>query len=131
MAIISQAIKALKAKRLEITRVAAGAITKFAPVRLDVSNEAWTAGVSSEIEATVIGVALNDAAIGEDVLILLFGNLEDVTFTHALSILLFQSSVGPISENATTIVGEWFCIIGKSNGTGAIFINPEAPVEVT
>lgn len=131
MAIISQAIRALKAERLERTRVAAGAITKFDPVRLNLSNEVLTASVISEAEATVFGVALNDAALGEDCLVLLFGSLEDVSFAFDLSVGLFQSALGPISNQSTTIVGEWFCRIGKSNGTGAIFINPEAPVEVT
>lgn len=130
MAIASQAIQALRAERLEVTRTAVGAIPLYSPVRLVTADTVSVANVDTRINATVYGIAIESKLTGEDVKILLMGNLEDPSFTFGLNDGLFQSAAGPISDQSTTIVGEFFCRIGKSNGTGSIFVNPELPIEV-
>lgn len=130
MPVIPKAISALKAERLEVSRIAVGAVLQFSPVRLVTKDSVEVANVDTLAKATVYGVALTTVANGESVSILLMGNLEDPSFAFGLNVGLFQSALGPISAQSTTIVGEFYCRIGKSNGAGSIFVQPEVPVEV-
>lgn len=119
------------ADRIEVTRqVNGGSIAKYEPVALVTANEVATADVDTKDHATVFGLALHAANTGEDIRILIFGMISDPVFTFALNVPLFQSSTGAISATATTVVGEFFCKIGKSNGTGSILVAPQLPTEV-
>ena len=125
-----EAAGSLSSERLEVDRVATGAIAIYDPVSLVSSTNVSTSGVSSDSSARVFGIALSAANNGETLTILMFGNIEDPAFTFALNKSLFQSLAGPISDQSTTIVGEFFCLVGRSNGTGSIFVNPGIPTEV-
>ena len=119
------------ANRIEVTRLVNGSpVSKYDPVSLLTATEVITSNVDTKDKATVFGVALHDAGVGEEVRILIFGMISDPVFTFPLNIPLFQSALGPISSQATTIVGEFFCEIGKSNGVGSILVKPTLPVEV-
>ena len=118
------------ANRLVVVRIADGAIALNDPVYLVTNDTVSTAGVSTRQEATVFGIALEAANDGDALRVLIFGNHADPSFTFTLNAPLFNSALGPISTQSTTIVGEFFCRIGKSNGPGSIFVSPEAPTEV-
>ena len=120
------------ANRIEVTRKVDGvAVTKYDPVALITATEVIPSNVDTLNNATVFGLALEDAAIGQDVRILIFGIVSDSFFTFPLNDPLFNSVSGAISATATTIVGEFFCQIGKSNGLGSILVDPSKPTEVS
>ena len=120
------------ANRIEVTRVVNGlAISKYDPVSLVTATEVVTADVDTKDRATIFGLALHAASPGEDIRILIFGMISDPVFTYPLNDVLYNSSAGPISLVATTIVGEFFTPIGKSNGAGSILVDPGKPTEVT
>ena len=117
-------------ERLEVIRTANENILKYQPVSLINSVEVVISDVSSNSLSSVYGIALNDALATNPVTILLFGNLDDPLFNFPINTLLFQSSAGLITDQSTTIVGEFFCSIGKSGGNGSIFIDIGVPTEV-
>lgn len=120
------------ANRIEVTRVVNGSsIAKYDPVALVTATDVTTASVLTKDLATVFGLALHAADPGEDVRILIFGMVSDAVFTYPLNDVLYNSLAGPISLVATTIVGEFFTPIGKSNGAGSILVDPGKPTEVT
>lgn len=119
------------ANRIEVTRTVNGiAVTKYEPVSLVSATDVIPSNVDTRNNATVFGVALHDAAIGEDVRILIFGMITDPVFTYPLNDTLYNSALGPLALIATTIVGEFFCSVGKSNGAGSILVEPGKPTEV-
>jgi len=120
------------ANRIEVTRVVIGGnVSKYDPVSLVTATEVTTSDVDTKDRATVFGVALHSAIVGENVRILIFGIITDVIFTYPLNATLYNSSQGPISTIATTIVNEYFCGVGKSNGAGSILVEPTLPTKVT
>lgn len=80
-------------------------------------------------EATVIGVTLTAATLGNQVEVLLFGLLEDASFTFPNNVPLFLTAGGTITDSAP-VAGEFFVRIGRSQGTGAIFVDIEEPTEL-
>lgn len=118
------------ATRLQTTRIASEPITELTPVSLSSATEVFTANTSSRDRATVMGVALNSANVGEVVTILIYGYLSDPLISFPLNVPLFNSSTGAVSQQATTIVGEFFCEVGRSNGNNSVLVDPKLPVEV-
>lgn len=122
--------ESLSANRLEIDKIATGAVgylqlvTLISPTNVSISN------VDNRENATVFGMALNDAVDGEVVRILLFGHYDDALLAFGLNESLFQDKDGNLTTVATTIVGEHWSRVGRSYGDGSIFISPESPIEV-
>jgi len=120
------------ANRIEVTRIVDGtAVSKYDPVSLISATDVIPTNVDTRNNATCFGVALHNAVIGEEVRILIFGMISDVVFTYPLNAPLYNSIAGALSLVPTTIVGEYFCQVGKSNGTGSILVEPGKPTEVT
>jgi len=126
----TSADESLSAKRLEIDKIATGSVDFLDLVTLISTTNVKTSSVDTKQNATVFGLALNSAINGAVVRVLLFGHLEDVSLSFALNESLFQNSLGKLTGTATTIVGEYWSRVGRSYGSGSIFIDPEPPIEV-
>jgi len=75
--------------KLELTLVATSAISKFNLVKMDSNTHCSKSTPVSLQNASVIGIALNDATTGNSVTVLMFGILEDASFNFALNVMLF------------------------------------------
>ena len=119
-------------EKLAITRTSDGPISALKVVRL---TSATTVDLGDSTigytEALVVGVALDTAVgAGSEIEILTYGVLEDAFFTFPVNDLLFLSSSGTITNVAPSLGGgdTHRVIVGKSLGTGAIFISVEEPI---
>lgn len=74
------------ATRLQTTRLAAEPIVAFNPVALSSATEVVNSNTSSRARATVMGVALNSANVGEVVTILIYGYLSDPAISFPLNV---------------------------------------------
>jgi hypothetical protein len=117
--------------KLGMTRVASEAIQKFDLVRLISSTQVAKGSSDSELESKISGIALNSAAIGEDLTFIMFGILEDASFNFTLLAKLFLQSDGALGETPPSSVGDFVVVSAQSLGAGAVFIKIEEPEEVT
>lgn len=108
-----------------IKKIASENISALKLVYADVLN-CYLADNSDEIKASIVGVALNGAIIGQEVEILTGGELKDIFFTFALNEKLFLGLSGEIT-NIPPTNGFSVCI-GHGLGSGAIFINIESEI---
>ena len=123
-------IPAEGAVKLELSLIATSSISKLDLVKLDSNTHCSRANFTSSQNASVIGVALNSAIGGNTVKVLLFGILEDPSLLFALNDLLFLKSDSTITDIGTSTTGDFLVVVGKSLGTGAIFVNVSTPEEI-
>lgn len=124
-------IVAASAAKLKISKIASEAIAKFELVKLDSSTHASKATPDTYANAKVIGIALEAVSAGQSFGILLFGVLEDPSFTFTLGEPLFLQNLSTLGETAPTAVGKFVTNVGQSLGSGGIFIDVIDPVEIT
>jgi hypothetical protein len=110
-----------------ITKTANEAITQFDLVNLDSQNTGVVAGVDNYNDAVVAGLSLDNAAIGQQFRIVVFGVFEDPSFNYTVNSPLFLDTDGTITDTPISTVGKFLTKIGKSYGTGAIFIDINDP----
>lgn len=124
------AVTQAKATSLVITRIASENILRGDALTATTSNHVGLAdnelGLS---DASVLGVALEDASVGEEVEILILGIMSDVLFSgFAVNALLFLDSSGGITdEKPSTLPKKYLTIIGKSLGGTEILVNVSTP----
>lgn len=122
----------LGATKLEETYTAGEAITAMNIVRLSNSTTVFKAIPDGTLsDASAIGIALSSAALGDPVTVRLFGILSDASFTFTLNVPVFLDSSSNVTDTLPAPVsGEYVTHMGKSLGTGAIFINIQPPEEI-
>jgi len=76
----------------------------------------------------VLGLSLQSGNIGDEIEVLLFGKVEDNSFSFTLNEPLFLTSNGQITSTAPT--SDFSVNIGHSLGVGAIFIDIKEPIEI-
>lgn len=116
------------AKRLVDTKTCAENISALRLVNATDDTSIELADPSAYTTGIVLGVALQAGLLGEDIEVLLFGKLEDVSFTFTLNEPLFLTANGVITSTPPTT---GFSVnIGHSLGSGAIFVNIKEPIEL-
>lgn len=119
------------AERLSKTFTAGEGITQNNFIRLSSASEVFKATNNSTYEeAQVVGIALSDAAVTEQVEVLLFGILEDPSFNFSINNPFFLGVNGAAIQNPPTATGEFVVEIGQSLGVGAIFLDISRPQEI-
>jgi len=113
--------------KLGLTRIATGAISKFDLIRLVSSTNVSKGSSDTSVESKISGIALNTAADGEPVDFVMFGIIEDASFTFALSAKLFLQSDGSLGTTPPSTTGDFVVASGESLGIGAIFIKIQEP----
>lgn len=109
-----------EAKRLVITRKAGEQISALKMVRLE-GNQAFVGSSDSLESSIVVGIALNAASSGEDIIILVYGIHEDSFFGFGPNEALYLSSDGSITEvPPTTGV---LVRVGSSLGYGQVLLS--------
>lgn len=112
---------------LRVTKTAYEDILTGEVVRLHSSTQVRLADPSGTVdESLVYGVATQDATTGNDVEVMLLGELTDVVFSaFSLNTLLFLDASGGITDTRPT-TGH-LSIVGKAMGSNTIFVNPQLP----
>ena len=113
--------------KFSLTRTAQENIAKFDLVTLFDETRVKKAGIDSYLDAVVAGVAINSANIGQDVEFIIFGVIEDPSFSFPIKEPLFLNSTGNITNTPHSTSGKFLSKIGKSYGNGAIFIELNDP----
>lgn len=121
--------RAESASKLEDDYIATEVISALRAVTL-VDEDSCKLGQSQTnfMDAKVVGIALNSAAIGVSVRVLAFGILEDPFFTFPLNEPIFLKSNGDLSNIEETT--GYSVQVGHSLGVGSIFINIREPIEL-
>jgi hypothetical protein len=114
------------AQRLETTYVAGVAVGALKFVRVNASQELILGGNDTYNNSKVIGITLEAGGIGDEVTILLFGKLDDVSFTFPVNDSLFLSASGAITNVPPT--SGTSTLVGHSLGVGSIFVKIERPI---
>lgn len=117
--------------KLGLTRIASEDIAIFELVRLISSTHVAKGSSDSEAESKISGMALNNASAGGNVTFVMFGVVEDASFTFPLLSKLFLQSDGTIGTTAPGVLGDFVVSSGESLGSGAIFVNIQEPEEIT
>lgn len=119
------------AKRLVDTKTCAEVISALKLVVALNDDEILLAEPDTFENAKVLGVALQAGNIGDEIEVLLFGKLEDVSLTFTINDPLFLKASGSISDTAPVSPAETFnTTIGHSLGSGAIFVNIQEPIRL-
>ena len=118
------------ATKLKITRIAQEDILTGEVVRAFSSTHVSLAtGDSTKAEAMVLGVADNDALIGQDVDIILLGVVTDAEFSvFTLNDPLFLDINGNVTNTKRTT--GYHVDVGKSLGGSDILFNPGVPAVI-
>jgi len=130
---MAQAIQVVstEAKRLSDTKVYGEDISALCAVRASSDTEILKAETSTKDNSTVLGVVLEGKLTGSSGSVLLFGKLEDASFTFPVNADLFLGSGGAITSTAPSLPGDVYSTqIGHSLGLGAIFISIDKPVKL-
>ena len=117
-------------EKVSLERTSDQAISALKAVRLtsDTNVDLADSGGTYE-EAITAGIATSTtASAGQVIDVQSYGLLEDPFFTFPLNDLLFLGSGGTITNVAPTSGHR--VVIGKSLGTGSIFINIEEPISI-
>lgn len=129
---ITAAENVISSQKLQIEKIASIDIPVGCLIKMDDKDNCSPAGVSNEASASVVGICTDSVLAGELTTILLLGVFEDASLVSIpFGASLFQDNQGNITQNATSIVGEFYTRVGKSFGNGIVLIKPEEPVEVT
>lgn len=113
--------------KLGIVKIASENINQFDMVRLVSSTHIAKGTSSNSTGAKISGIAMNSAIAGNQVTVVMFGIIEDASFTFPLLSKLFLQSDGTLGLVAPSLSGEYVVASGESLGTGAIFIKIEEP----
>jgi hypothetical protein len=115
---------------LKVTRVASVSISLGDAVYAISSTHVALADASNTIdEAMVFGFALNNAAPGADVDVLILGVLEDPIFSiFIVNAPLFLDEVGGVTDVKRT--SGYHVVIGKALGGNQIFVSIKDPVVI-
>ena len=116
---------ALSAKTLILEKIASENVSALKALYLDTNTTCRHASNVSEIEGTVIGIALNSAIIGGNVRILVFGLLDDPFFNFTLNDRIFLGTNGELI-NYQPVSGV-LTGIGYGLGSGSIQISIDKP----
>jgi len=129
-AITQNATDAESATQLKISRIAQEAIFENELVKaFSATHVELASGDATKQDAVVLGIAGNDAAIGQSVDIILLGVASDAAFAaFTVNDLLFLDVDGGITNVKRT--SGYHVIIGKSLGGNDILCNPESPVTI-
>lgn len=113
--------------KFSLTRIAHENISRFDLVTLFSQTEVKKANADSYADAVVAGVAINNANAGQDVEFIVFGIIEDPSFNFPIKEPLFLSETSTITNTAITDVGKYLSKIGRSYGSGAVFVDINDP----
>lgn len=118
------------ATKLKLTRTAQEAILKGEVVRaFSTTHVSLATANDTKDKAQIFGVADNDAAIGEDVSVILLGVSTDPAFSvFALNDQLFLDEDGGITNTKRTT--GYHVTVGKSLGGNDILFNPGVPAVI-
>lgn len=120
-----------KAVKVTITRKATGTILTGDSVSpTSVNHVGIGDSNTTKSDATILGIALNDATAEEDVEVLVFGVDTDPAFSvFSVNDILFQDEAGGITNIRPSAPSrKYLTIVGKSLGGDDIFINVQPPV---
>jgi len=119
------------ATKLKIIRIASEAILSQDVLRaFSPTHCALATGDSSVDQAIVLGIADNDAAIGENVDIILLGVVTSTDFSiFTLNAPLFLDIDGGITDTKRT--SGYHAVIGDSLGGNDIMFRPEKPIKIS
>lgn len=127
MALIPIASGSQSAAKLIVTKLSSELISALQVVKLINADEVAIGSRNTYNNSLILGIALNAApSIGLNVKVQTFGVLEDPFFNFPLNDLLFLGLNGTIT-NVEPVNGTR-TMIGKSLGSGAIFISITEPV---
>lgn len=121
----------ISATSLTIKRKASEPILKGDAVYSTGSDLVGVADNNTTInKANVLGIALNAANTGEDILILIFGTMTDPIYSvFAVNSVLFLDEFGGITDEKPTQPSRKFLsVIGKSLGGSDILVNVSLPI---
>ena len=113
--------------KLGLTRIAVEDIDAFEMVRLVSSTHVAKGSNSNANGSKISGIALNSASTGGEVTFVMFGVVEDASFSFPLLSKLFLQGDGTLGTTVPVSSGEYVVASGESLGTGAIFIKIEEP----
>lgn len=117
--------------KVEIEKIANEDLVIGDPVKMDDDNSCSKPNVNSEANASVVGLCTSTALTGSIVKIQISGVFTNSIYNSLpFNSPVFQTSGGGLGINPTSIVGEFWCRVGKSYGNGSVLIRPEEPVEV-
>ena len=117
------------ARTIVDTYIAGEAISALKIVRLDSPTTVKIGDSSSTYEdAKVIGVAISAAALGVNIDVQSFGELNDAFFSFPLNAPLYLSPTGTITDTPPT--SGYNVQIGHSLGAGSIFVKVQEPIEL-
>jgi len=125
MAIISK-FPTDSAVKLSFSKIADNTISALQIVRLTSDTNIDLADKSVLGTALAAGIAINGGTVGSTIVVVAAGIVEDASFTYTLNDILFLNTSGAITTVAPTT--GFSTVIGKSLGTGAIYINIEQPI---
>ena len=115
------------ATSLQFTKIATEAITIGDCVKADNDTHVSLATYNSTVDAaSVLGVATNAAAIGEMVTIVVIGVITNSIFNiFPVNKQLFLEIDGAVTDER--IINGYSTVIGKSLGSGSIYVNVREP----
>lgn len=113
--------------KLGLTRIASEDIAQFQMVRLVSSTHVAIGSNDTALESKISGIAINSALAGEEVTFIMFGIIEDASFSFPLLVKLFLNSDGTLGVNPPAVIGKSIVVSGESLGSGAIFIKIQEP----
>lgn len=116
--------------KFSVTKIANEPIAKYDLVNLDSQTTAIKAKIDTYDKAVVAGLAVNSAATGTEVEIVVFGVIEDPIFGFTVNKPLFLSSSSVSTDTPHNTSGKFLTKIGKSYGSGAIFIDINDPIGI-
>ena len=128
MALVRPNNQAGSAKEIVVTLTAKGTISALRLVRAFSDTEVSIAEPGTIFEdAQVFGIALSAAVDGAPVSVLVFGSVSDAFFTtFPVNSPLFLGAAGIVTISPP-LTGHWTSV-GKSLGSGKIFIDIEEPI---
>lgn len=113
-------------KRIQQTFVAGENISALRCVQI-VNNQVFLCDNNTNFEKAIVsGVALTSALTGNDVIVVLSGEIDDSSFSFSPNELLYLTNNGIISSVANTT--GFLTVIGKSLGGNKILVEIDQPI---
>lgn len=119
-------IEYLSARVLKVSLIASENISALKLIYPTSSSSGGLADFQNSSKKDAVGIALSSATMGNLFDVLLFGRVEDPFFNFPLNDSLFLGNNGILTNIAPTT--DFSVRVGKSLGSGAIFINIERPI---
>lgn len=118
--------ESLSARTLKISLIADENISATKLIYFTSTTSGGLADFQNSSKKDAVGIALTSATVGNLFDVLLFGRVEDSFFNFPLNDGLFLGNNGMVTNVAPTT--DFSVRVGKSLGSGAIFINIERPI---